>query len=57
MSNKTIGRIIPIHIRTLWRRDKPARMLHNHPDIVFPSPDQQLSTDVASSGTSQVLSF
>ncbi|KAI6020900.1 hypothetical protein BKA83DRAFT_4494717 [Pisolithus microcarpus] len=57
MLDKLMSGVIPVRIKISWRRDKSARTSHDYSVAVSPAPDQQLSTDVASSGTSQVLSF
>ncbi|KAI5992427.1 hypothetical protein EDD15DRAFT_2197011 [Pisolithus albus] len=58
MFDKLMSRVIPVRIRIpAWGRDKSARTSHDYSVVVSPTPDQPLSIDVASSGTSQVLSF
>ncbi|KAI5992223.1 hypothetical protein EDD15DRAFT_2530508, partial [Pisolithus albus] len=73
MPNRTIGRIIPIRIRIPWRRDKPTGLLRDGsiaaglfvslPTLALNTfqdllaRDQQLSTGVPPSTTSQGLSF
>ncbi|KIK16574.1 hypothetical protein PISMIDRAFT_686193, partial [Pisolithus microcarpus 441] len=73
MFDKTIGGIIPVRIRIPWRRDKPTRMLRDGsmaaglfvslPTLALNTfqdllaRDQQLSTGVPPSTTSQGLSF